>query len=78
VFFSRLAKYICNEMDGPWQVGHKSDYEYGRLADETAKAMRGFDKSLELVVCGSSNSDMKTYPEWEAQVLEQCYDSADN
>ncbi|PDT12483.1 MULTISPECIES: alpha-N-arabinofuranosidase [unclassified Rhizobium] len=68
---------LGNEMDGPWQVGHKSAYEYGRLADETAKAMRGFDKSLELVVCGSSNSDMKTYPDWEAQVLEQCYDSAD-
>jgi len=69
---------LGNEMDGPWQVGHKSAYEYGRLADETAKAMRGFDKSLELVVCGSSNSDMKTYPDWEAQVLDQCYDSADH
>ena len=69
---------LGNEMDGPWQVGHKSAFEYGRLADETAKAMRGFDKSLELVVCGSSNSDMKTYPDWEAQVLEQCYDSADH
>jgi alpha-N-arabinofuranosidase len=69
---------LGNEMDGPWQVGHKSAYEYGRLADETAKAMRGFDKSLELVVCGSSHSDMKTYPDWEAQVLDQCYDSADH
>ncbi|MBM7047318.1 MULTISPECIES: alpha-N-arabinofuranosidase [Rhizobium] len=69
---------LGNEMDGPWQVGHKSAFEYGRLADETAKAMRGFDKSLELVVCGSSNSDMKSYPDWEAQVLEQCYDSADH
>ena len=69
---------LGNEMDGPWQVGHKSAFEYGRLADETAKAMHGFDKSLELVVCGSSNSDMKTYPDWEAQVLEQCYDSADH
>ncbi len=69
---------LGNEMDGPWQVGHKSAYEYGRLADETAKAMRGFDKSLELIVCGSSNSDMKTYPDWEAEVLDQCYDSADH
>lgn len=68
---------LGNEMDGPWQVGHKSAHEYGRLADETAKAMRNFDKSLELVVCGSSHSDMKTYPDWEAQVLDECYDSAD-
>ncbi|EJJ26998.1 arabinosylfuranosidase ArfA [Rhizobium sp. CF142] len=68
---------LGNEMDGPWQVGHKSAHEYGRLADETAKAMRNFDKSLELVVCGSSHSDMKTYPNWEAEVLDECYDSAD-
>lgn len=68
---------LGNEMDGPWQVGHKSAHEYGRLADETAKAMRNFDKSLELVVCGSSHSDMKTYPDWEAEVLNECYDSAD-
>ena len=45
---------LGNEMDGPWQVGHKTADEYGRLADETAKAMRAFDKSLELIVCGSS------------------------
>ena len=57
---------LGNEMDGPWQIGHKTADEYGRLAHETAKAMRAFDKSLELVVCGSSNANMPTYPEWEA------------
>jgi len=35
---------LGNEMDGPWQVGHKTADEYGRLASETAKAMRVFDK----------------------------------
>lgn len=68
---------LGNEMDGPWQVGHKSAAEYGHLANETAKAMKAFDASLELVVCGSSHSDMPTYPDWEATVLELCYDSAD-
>ena len=34
---------LGNEMDGPWQVGHKSAAEYGHLANETAKALRGFD-----------------------------------
>ena len=29
---------LGNEMDGPWQVGHKSAAEYGHLANETAKA----------------------------------------
>ena len=48
---------LGNEMDGPWQVGHKTADEYGHLANETAKAMRGFDPTLELVVCGSSHSE---------------------
>ena len=69
---------LGNEMDGPWQVGHKTAAEYGRLASETAKTLRAFDKSLELIVCGSSNSDMKTYPEWERVVLEHTYDSVDH
>ena len=31
---------LGNEMDGPWQIGHKEAQEYGRLADETAKAVK--------------------------------------
>ena len=27
---------LGNEMDGPWQIGHKTADEYGRLAAETA------------------------------------------
>ena len=69
---------LGNEMDGPWQVGHKTAHEYGRLANEVAKTLRAFDKSLELIVCGSSNSDMKTYPEWERVVLEHTYDAVDH
>jgi len=68
---------LGNEMDGPWQVGHKTAEEYGRLANETAKTLRAFDKSLELVVCGSSHSNMPTYPDWERIVLEHTYDSVD-
>lgn len=68
---------LGNEMDGPWQVGHKTADEYGRLAMETAKTLRAFDKTLELVVCGSSNADMKTYPEWERIVLDHCYEAVD-
>lgn len=68
---------LGNEMDGPWQIGHKTAGEYGHLANETAKALKGFDKSLELVVCGSSHSEMPTYPQWEATVLEESYDNVD-
>jgi alpha-N-arabinofuranosidase len=69
---------LGNEMDGPWQVGHKTADEYGRLANEVAKTLRAFDRSLELIVCGSSNSDMKSYPEWERIVLEHTYDAIDH
>jgi len=69
---------LGNEMDGPWQVGHKSAVEYGHLANETAKAIRAFDDSLELVVCGSSHSNMPTYPQWESTVLDATYDQVDH
>jgi alpha-N-arabinofuranosidase len=68
---------LGNEMDGPWQIGQKTAEEYGRIAFETAKAMRAFDKSIELVVCGSSSPKMPTYPAWEATVLDYTYDSID-
>lgn len=68
---------LGNEMDGPWQVGHKTADEYGRLAAETAKALRLVDPTIELVSCGSSNSDMLTFPEWEATTLEHTYEFVD-
>lgn len=68
---------LGNEMDGPWQTGHKTAVEYGRLAAETAKAMKAMDDSLEFVVCGSSNVDMPTFPQWEASTLEEAYDYVD-
>jgi len=68
---------LGNEMDGPWQIGHKTAYEYGRLAKETAKAMRLVDPRIELVACGSSNSRMPTFGAWEATVLAECYDEVD-
>ena len=41
---------LGNEMDGPWQIGHKTAQEYGHLADETAKALKQIDPSVELVM----------------------------
>jgi len=68
---------LGNEMDGPWQLGHKTAREYGRLAAETARALRQFDSSLELVACGSSNRAMPTFGSWEAEVLAETYDVVD-
>ncbi|MGW2613868.1 arabinosylfuranosidase ArfA [Streptomyces sp. NPDC001500] len=69
---------LGNEMDGPWQTGHKTAQEYGRLAAETARAMRQLDPGVELVVCGSSSQSMPTFAEWEATVLQETYDLVDH
>jgi len=65
---------LGNEMDGPWQIGHKTAEEYGRVAAETAKVMRLVDPSIELVVCGSSGSHMPTFVAWEETVLDHTYE----
>ncbi|MFC6316070.1 alpha-N-arabinofuranosidase [Lapidilactobacillus achengensis] len=68
---------LGNEMDGPWQIGHKTADEYGRLAEETAKAMKLVDENIELIACGSSALDMPTFGSWESTVLEHTYDQVD-
>ncbi|MGZ4453924.1 MAG: arabinosylfuranosidase ArfA [Nocardioides sp.] len=68
---------LGNEMDGPWQIGHKTAQEYGRLAAETARAMRLVDPDIELVACGSSGSGMATFGTWESTVLAESYDQVD-
>lgn len=68
---------LGNEMDGPWQTGHTTALEYGRLAAQTAQAMKAVDPSIELVACGSSSRDMPTFGEWESTVLGECGDYVD-
>ncbi|MCY4527087.1 MAG: hypothetical protein OXB89_10835 [Anaerolineaceae bacterium] len=73
------VKYWClgNEMDGPWQIGHLEAHEYGRKALEAAKMMRWHDPDIQLVLCGSSTSQMPTFPEWDRVALEHCYELVD-
>jgi alpha-N-arabinofuranosidase len=68
---------LGNEMDGSWQIGHKTAQEYGRLACETARVMKWVDPSIELVACGSSYFRMPTFPEWEETVLTETYELVD-
>ena len=68
---------LGNEMDGPWQLGHRSAEDYGKLAAQTASAMRQLDPDIQLVVCGSSSRDMPTFGEWERVVLSHAYDHVD-
>jgi alpha-N-arabinofuranosidase len=68
---------LGNEMDGPWQIGHKSALEYGRVAADAARAMRMVDPDLELVACGSSGPGMDTFGDWERVVLSETYELVD-
>ncbi|WP_309103618.1 alpha-N-arabinofuranosidase [Microbacterium sp.] len=68
---------LGNEMDGPWQLGHRSADDYGKIASQTAKGMRQLDPDIKLVVCGSSSAHMPTFGEWERVVLGHTYDDVD-
>jgi len=68
---------LGNEMDGTWQIGHKTAEEYARIATEAGKVMKWADPSIELVACGSSNARMSTFGKWEATVLDEAYDVSD-
>jgi len=46
---------LGNEIDGPWQMGHKNADDYAKFALEAAKAMKATDPSIKLVASGSSN-----------------------
>ncbi|HEU4617321.1 MAG TPA: alpha-L-arabinofuranosidase C-terminal domain-containing protein [Gammaproteobacteria bacterium] len=46
---------LGNEMDGPWQMGHRTADDYGKFALEAAKLMRLTDPSVKLIAAGSSN-----------------------
>jgi len=68
---------LGNEMDGPWQAGHVPAQVYAQRADQTGKMMKGLDRSIELVACGSSGRFMDTYLQWDREVLEYCWDGID-
>ncbi len=70
---------LGNEMDGPWQIGsrERDPRGYGVLAHEASKAMKCIDPGIETVACVSSSPFLNHYPEWDMQVLDQCYDTVD-
>jgi alpha-L-arabinofuranosidase len=46
---------LGNEIDGNWQMGHKSAEDYAKFALEAAKAMRAVDNSIKLIAAGPSS-----------------------
>ena len=63
---------LGNEVDGPWQLGHKNAEDYSKFALEAAKAMRRVDPSIKLIAAGSSNfSPRADWVGWNRTVLER-------
>ena len=62
---------LGNEMDGPWQMGHRSAEDYGKFALEAAKLMKWTDPGIKLVAAGSSNfGPGSDWTSWNRTVLE--------
>jgi alpha-N-arabinofuranosidase len=73
------VRYWCvgNEMDGPWQIGHLDAAAYGNKALEAAKMMKWQDPTIQTILCGSSNDQMPTYPDWDRTALEIAWEQVD-
>ncbi|HTS65712.1 MAG TPA: alpha-L-arabinofuranosidase C-terminal domain-containing protein [Candidatus Acidoferrales bacterium] len=67
---------LGNEIDGPWQLGHKNAEDYAKFALEAAKAMRSVDRSVKLIASGSSNYGAD-WVLWNRTVLNALRDHAD-
>ena len=69
---------LGNEMDGPWQMGHKNAEDYGKFALEAAKLMKWTDASIKLVAAGSSNYNAGVdWIGWNRAILEHLKNHAD-
>jgi len=52
---------LGNEMDGPWQMGHKTPEEYARAVTEVANTFHRFDDNPIVATCGSSGRSMPIF-----------------
>ncbi len=64
---------IGNELDGDWQVGQTTPFEYARMARETAKAMKRQDGSIEIVAAGSAGQEYPTFGDWEQTLIQEAH-----
>jgi alpha-L-arabinofuranosidase len=69
---------LGNEMDGPWQMGHRSAEDYGKFALEAAKLMKWTDPNVKLIAAGSSNFEGGAdWTGWNRTVLDYLHHHAD-
>jgi alpha-L-arabinofuranosidase len=69
---------LGNEMDGPWQMGHRSAEDYGKFALEAAKLMKWTDPGIKLIAAGASNFGTGIdWTQWNRTVLDHLKRHAD-
>jgi len=68
---------LGNEMDGPWQAGQVPAEVYAQRAKAAGRLMKGMDRTIETVACGSSGRWMGTYLEYDRTVLEYGWNEID-
>jgi alpha-N-arabinofuranosidase len=69
---------LGNEIDGAWQMGHRSAEDYGKFALEAAKVMKLTDPSIQLVAAGSSDFGPRAdWTGWNRTVLDHLKSHAD-
>jgi alpha-N-arabinofuranosidase len=67
---------LGNEIDGPWQMGHRSAEDYCKFALEAAKLMKWSDPAIQLIASGSSNYGAD-WTAWNRTVLTELRDHID-
>src|SRR6516162_4500131 len=67
---------LGNEIDGPWQMGHRNAEDYSKFALEAAKLMKWSDPSIRLIASGSSNYGAD-WIDWNRTVLTNLRDQID-
>jgi alpha-N-arabinofuranosidase len=68
---------LGNEMDGRWQAGHVPAEVYAQRAFAASVLMKGIDRSIQTIACGSSGIFMNTYLDWDRKILEYCWETVD-
>ncbi len=69
---------LGNEIDGPWQLGHKNAEDYTKFALEAAKAMRRVDPTIKLIASGSSNfGPSADWIAWNRDILDKLKNEID-
>ncbi len=76
---------LGNELDGPWQLGHKNKEDYVKFAIEAAKLMQLVDRDIKIIASGSSNYPLVTadydpddgWIDWNDYVLDRMVGSID-